>query len=120
MSTSDDRGCGADGGRRGAAVEPLDQLAGGITGLGQFHRREMAERIAVIAAAGVIAELPGAALGADAQDQAGRRRRTIRQARDVGIERAVSFFVGMSGSGFGCNLGAASPLYPGTLWDTKK
>ena len=51
-------------------TETPDQLASGLAGVAQFHRREMAEWFAMIDAAGVIAELPGAALNADAQDQA--------------------------------------------------
>ena len=39
----------------------------------------------------------------------------------VGMERAVSFFVGMSrGPDFGCRLGAARLLYSGTPCDTKE
>ena len=53
-----------------ALLGALDHTPRRVTRLAQFHRREMAERLAVVAAARVISELPCAALDADAQDQA--------------------------------------------------
>ena len=73
----------------------------------------MAERLAVIAAVGVIAELPCAAVLADAQDQARHAWSYHSPAARYGIETVVSFFDGISQSGFGCNLGAAGPLCHG-------
>ena len=41
---------------RHASVGALDQLACGVTGLAQLHRREVTERLAAIGAAGVVAD----------------------------------------------------------------
>jgi len=49
-----------------------NQVAGGLAGIRQFYCREMAKRLTVVRAAGMIAKLLGAPLFPDAQDQAGQ------------------------------------------------
>ena len=80
----------------------------------------MSERLAVVAATRVISELPCAAVDTDTQDQARQYGIIPLALYKWGIERAVSFLVGMSGGpGIWVNLGAAGPLYPGIPWGAK-